>query len=41
MHRRRQKSPVPAMVCDGTPEEHARHIIEVMVADNPVGRRVA
>lgn len=33
------KAPAPAY--DGTPEEHARRIIEVVVADNPIGRRAA
>lgn len=35
------KAAVPAAAYDGTPEEHARRIIEVVIADNPIGRRVA
>lgn len=33
------KAPAPAY--DGTAEEHARRIIDVVVADNPIGRRAA
>nr|WP_304598152.1 hypothetical protein [Adlercreutzia caecimuris] len=31
----------PAPSYDGTAEEHARRIIEVMVANNPIGRRAS
>ena len=31
----------PAATYDGSPEEHARRIIEVVVAENPIGRRAA
>ena len=33
------KAPKPAY--EGTPEEHARRIIDLVVADNPIGRRAA
>ena len=33
------KAPTPAY--DGTAEEHARRIIDVVVADNPIGKRAA
>lgn len=33
------KSLVPAAAYDGTPEEHTRRFIEVVVADNPAGGR--
>lgn len=35
------KAAAPAAAYDGTPAEHARRIIEVVIADNPVGRRAA
>lgn len=35
----RPKAPAPAY--DGTAEEHARRIIDVVVADNPIGRKAA
>lgn len=35
------KAAAPAATYDGSPEEHARRIIEVVVADNPIGRRAA
>lgn len=35
------KPAAPAPSCDGSAAEHARRIIEVVVADNPVGRRAA
>ena len=35
------KAPLPAPSYDGTAEEHARRIMEVVVADNPIGRRAA
>lgn len=31
----------PAPSYEGTPAEHARRIIEVVVNDNPVGRKAA
>lgn len=31
----------PSRACEGTAEEHARRIIDVVLADNPIGRRVA
>lgn len=31
----------PAPVYEGTAEEHARRIMDVVVADNPIGRRAA
>ena len=34
-------SAAPAPSCDGTAEEHAKRIIDVVVADNPIGRRAA
>ena len=34
-------TPLPAPSYDGTAEEHAKRIIEVVVADNPIGRRAA
>ena len=35
------KPTAPAPAYEGTAEEHARRIIDVVIADNPVGRRVA
>ena len=35
------KSAAPAPSYDGTAGEHARRIMEVVVADNPIGRRAA
>ena len=35
------RSAAPEAAYDGTAEEHARRIIEVVVADNPIGRRAA
>lgn len=35
------RSDAPAAAYDGTPAEHARRIIEMVVADNPIGRRAA
>ena len=35
------RTPLPAPSHDGTAEEHARRIMEVVVADNPIGRRAA
>lgn len=35
------RSAAPAAAYDGTPAEHARRIIEMVVADNPIGRRAA
>lgn len=35
------RTPLPAPSYDGTAEEHARRIMEVVVADNPIGRRAA
>lgn len=35
------KAAAPAATYDGSPEEHARRIIEMVVADNPIGRRAA
>lgn len=35
----RSKAPVPAY--EGTAEEHARRIIDVVIADNPIARRAA
>ena len=34
-------TPLPAPSYDGAAEEHAKRIIEVVVADNPIGRRAA
>ena len=34
-------SAAPAPSYDGTAEEHAKRIIDVVVADNPIGRRGA
>lgn len=31
----------PTATYNGTPKEHARRIIDVVVADNPIGRRAA
>lgn len=39
MSQMRRKAPAPTY--DGTAEEHARRIIEVVIADNPIGRRAA
>ena len=35
------KPTAPAPAYEGTAEEHARRIIDVVVADNPIGRRAA
>ena len=35
------RTPLPAPSYDGTAEEHARRIMEVVVTDNPIGRRAA
>jgi transposase-like protein len=35
------KTNKPAPSYDGTPEEHARKIIELVIADNPINRKVA
>lgn len=35
------KAAAPAASYDGTPKEHAGRIIEVVVADNPIGRKAA
>lgn len=32
---------VPMATYNGTPKEHARRIIDVVVADNPVNRKMA
>ena len=31
----------PSRAYEGTAEEHARRIIDVVLADNPIGRRAA
>lgn len=33
------KPTAPAPACEGTAEEHARRIIDVVVADNPIGKK--
>lgn len=35
------KAAAPKPSYDGTAEDHARRIIDVAIADNPIGRRVA
>lgn len=35
------KPTAPAPAYEGTAEEHARRIIDVVIADNPIGRKAA
>ena len=35
------KTAAPAPSYDGTAAEHAKRILEVVIADNPIGRRAA
>jgi hypothetical protein len=35
------KTNEPAPSYEGTPDEHARKIIELVIADNPINRKVA